>query len=380
MPVLPIDALELVIVPVTAATTWTFVRVRTADGHTGIGEATLFSDPAGLAAAGALLAQSARGASSDPAARWGWMHLRAADRTALADAAIASAVDQALWDVAGRRRGLPVHALLGGSRCDRIPAYANVNRRTRDRSPAGFAASARAAESTGFNAIKIAPFDGVTPATAATPAGRVGLDTGLERIAAVRRALRPETALMVDCHWRLDDATAAAILPELARDGVSWFECPIPESPAAVPALRALRAAANARGMQLAGCEQMVGVEGFEPYLAGGAYDVIMPDAKYVGGLGEMLRITRLAARHGASVSPHNPSGPICHLATLHVAAVADALLHVETQFDETPLFQTIVEGDVALPRDGACALPAGPGLGARLAEPLPGAASVSAG
>ena len=185
---------------------------------------------------------------------------------------------------------------------------------------------------------------------------------------------------MVDCHWRLDDATAAAILPELARNDVSWFECPIPESPTAVPALRTLRTAANARGMQLAGCEQMVGVEGFEPYLAGGAYDVIMPDAKYAGGLEEMLRIARLAARHGASVSPHNPSRPICHLATLHVAAVADALLHVETQFDETPLFQTIVEGGVALPRDGACALPAGPGLGARLAEPLPGAASVSAG
>lgn len=374
MPTPPVEALALLPVPVTDATTWTFVQVRTADGQDGVGEATLLADPAGLAAAAAILARSARGAPSDPAARWAWTALRAAGHTTLADATIASAVDQALWDIAGRRRGAPVHALLGGARRARLPAYANVNRRTRDRSPEGFAASARAAEAAGFVAIKIAPFDGVTPAAAGTPAGRAGIDAGLARIAAARDALQPATALMVDCHWRLDEAIAAAMIPELARHGVSWFECPIPESPAAVPALRALRAAANARGLRLAGCEQMVGVEGFEPYLAGGAYDVIMPDAKYAGGLAEMLRIAALAARHGVGVSPHNPSGPVCHLATLHVAAVAEALLHVETQFDETPLFAAIVGGDPHLPRAGECALPAGPGLGARLVA-APGAA-----
>ncbi len=363
MPHAPIDAIDLLAVPATDATTWTFVRVRTPDGQEGVGEATLLADAAGLAEAAAFLARSVRGAPSEPAARWAWTTLRAAGRTTLADAAVASAVDQALWDIAGRRRGEPVHALLGGARRERLPAYANVNRRTRDRSPAGFAASARAAETAGCTAIKIAPFDGVTPATARPAA----LAAGLERIAAARGALRPATTLMVDCHWRLDEAAAAAIIPELARHGVAWFECPIPETPAAVPALRALRTAANARGMQLAGCEQMVGVEGFEPYLAGGAYDVIMPDAKYAGGLAEMLRIFALAARHGTSVSPHNPSGPICHLATLHVAAVAESLLHVETQFDETPRFGTIVDGDPHLPRAGVCALPGGPGLGVRL-------------
>jgi galactonate dehydratase len=380
MPRDAIDTLALLTVPAAPGTVWTFVRVRTADGLTGEGEATLLSDAAGLAAATALLAQSARGAPADPAARWAWSTLRAAGRTALADAAVASAVDQALWDIEGRRRGEPIHALLGAAARTRIRAYANVNRRTRDRSPEGFAASARTAEAAGFTAIKIAPFDDVTPATVATPDGRRAIERGLERIAAAQAALGAANELMVDCHWRLDDATATAIIPELARHGVSWFECPIAEAPGAVARLRALRSAANERGMRLAGCEQMIAAEGFEPYLAAGAYDVIMPDVKYAGGLEEMLRIARLAARHGASVSPHNPSGPVCHLATLHVAAVADALLHIETQFDETPLFSTIVAGDAALPRDGACTLPAGPGLGARLVDPLPGAAPLSDG
>jgi galactonate dehydratase len=374
----PIDSLEAATVPATPATVWTFIRVRTARGLEGVGEATLSNAPAGLAAAAALLAGSARGASADPGERWAWRTLAAAARTTLADAAIASAVDQALWDIAGRRRGAPIHALLGPATRTRIPAYANVNRRTRDRSPAGFAASARAAEAAGFAAIKIAPFDDVTPATAGAPAGRPALAAALERIAATRAALRSDAALMVDCHWRLDETTAAAIVPELARQGVSWLECPIAETPAAVPALRRLRSAANDRGIRLAGCEQMIGVAGFEPYLAGGAYDVIMPDAKYAGGLDEMLAIARLAARHGVQISPHNPSGPICHLATLHVAAVAEALLHVETQFDETPLFAAIVDGDPALPRDGFCALPEGPGLGARLADPLPDPAAAT--
>ena len=85
---------------------------------------------------------------------------------------------------------------------------------------------------------------------------------------------------------------------------------------------------------------------------------------KYLGGLARFQELAASAARHGAIVSPHNPTGPICHAASLHVAAVLPELDSLEVQFDETPLFDELVGGVVSPVVAGAAALPAGSGLG----------------
>ena len=133
---------------------------------------------------------------------------------------------------------------------------------------------------------------------------------------------------------------------------------PAPEHEETRAALVRLRAQANARGIRLAGMEHGIGVAGFAPYLASGCYDVMMPDAKYVGGLAEMLRLAELFAEAKVAFSPHNPTGPVCHAASLHVCAAAPHLERLEVQFDETGLFSTLVEG---LPKvgGGISALPA---------------------
>ena len=87
----------------------------------------------------------------------------------------------------------------------------------------------------------------------------------------------------------------------------------VDEEPGAIPALKRWRALCNARGMVLAGLETQIGLAAFEPYLSAGAYDVVMPDVKYVGGLVETVAVAERAAACGVAVSPHNPSGPVCH-------------------------------------------------------------------
>ena len=210
----------------------------------------------------------------------------------------------------------------------------------------------------------------VTPETDATPEGRRLIEAGLSRVAAVRQAAAAAGTgihLYVDCHWRFSAATAAVVLRELADLGVVWFECPLPETAANMGALRRLRGQANARGVRLAGLEELTHAEAFRPWLEAGCYDVVMPDVKYAGGIGGVLKVAELAAGFNTACAPHNPTGPVCHAASLVACALGPNMEMLEHQFDETPNFWDIVDGDLPQPLGGISRLPQGDGLGVAL-------------
>jgi galactonate dehydratase len=319
-----IASVRAVTARVTPRTTWVFARVVGENGAVGWGEGTLEGRAAEVAAA---IGSFRPGPLSND----------------LVNAAAHSAIEQATWDLKARAAGQPLAELLGGAKRERVALYANINRGTTDRSPAGFAARAAEAAALGFAAIKIAPFD--------------KMDEGYARIAAVAEVLAGRAEVQVDCHWRFDEPKAREALTECARLGVRWFECPIPETPENFAAIRRLRGRANAAGMRLAGAELFIGAEGFRPILEQGLYDVVMPDVKYAGGLVECLRIAKLAALHGAAVSLHNPSGPVCHAHSVHLSAALETGERLEYQHGETPLFFAIAPG-LEAPRGGYASLP----------------------
>ncbi len=348
---------------ITPKTVWAFLRLETGDGRVGWGEATLPN------ATGALLEAAERylpGLRGEPAAPLILERLQEADPP-LPLAALASALDMALLDLEGQRRDLPIHALLGGAVRQAVPLYANINRRTVERTPVAFGASAAAAGTAGYTIFKLAPFDEIDQARCAEGDIAGALEPGLERIAASRTAIGPEAALRVDCHWRFD-LRAAEVMIDACRDfGLDWIECPVPETADAAEAIAGLRKRAARHGCRLAGLEMGTSPAAFQPFLEAGSYDVIMPDVKYLGGLARFRSLAGNAARHGAIVSPHNPTGPVCHVASLHVAAVLPELDSLEVQFDETPLFEDLVGGHVPAVTSGAAAPPRRPGLGVAL-------------
>lgn len=352
-------------IQVNTRTCWIFVQLRRDDTSIGCGEASLPGHEASvLDVAQRLTSRALLSRIGDPG------NFAAANApTTLAEAAVVSAIDQALWDLHAQSLQIPVAQALGGSVRHRIAVYANINRRTEARTPAGFAQSARAALAAGYDAFKLAPFDHVSPTICAAGQGFEAMQHGLACIAAVREAIGPRRRLMVDCHWRFDAATAAALLHAAATIGVYWIECPIPENHDNIQALVRLRAIANARGIRMAGLELGIRYEYFRPYCEAGAYDVMMPDVKYIGGLHEMMHTAEQLARHGVQFSPHNPTGPICHAASLQIAAAVESFDMLERQFDETPLFDQLVGSDFGAVVDGHCMFSSAPGIGARLLD-----------
>lgn len=356
-----ITGAKLLSARVTERTSWLFLRLDDEAGLTGWGECTLAGREGEVAAAAREALPGLLTRRFAPQGLIG--ELKTVD---LPQAALSSAICQAVRDLAAQHEGAPLARALGASRRGAVSLYANINRRNRDRLPQTMAESARLAAAAGFSAVKIAPFDEVTPGVSMTAAQ---MAPGLERIAAVREAIGPGARLMIDCHWRFDPASAAEMIRAAAEFNPWWIECPLPETSETMKALKALRHLANSLGARLAGLEMCVRAEGFRPWIEAGAYDVMMPDVKYAGGPDEMLRIADEMAAGGVTFSPHNPSGPVSHLHSLHLCAACPGADLLEHQFDETPLFARLITPAAPESRNGAQPLPEGPGLGAGLDE-----------
>ena len=340
---------------------WVFVRVHTDEGLVGLGEAS----HGGNALVQAYLEHRLRRelVGRDPLQIEPLVTEMLARASGRAAATAVSAVEQALCDLWGQALGRPIWGLLGGRHRDHVVLYANVNRATFDRSPAGFAESARRAAADGFRAVKCAPFDDVHYRYPDRAANLQGIATGVARVVAIREAIGPDVRLMVDCHSRFDVPTAIKVAQELAPLNLTWLEEPVPDCD-----LDGLERVRERGGMPIAGGESLIGRVGFWETVRRRTLDVIMPDVKHTGGVLELRKIAAMAEACRLSVSPHNPSGPISTLASVHVCAAIPNFLTLEFPWGETPW-----RGELLTPRevvaDGAIAVPERPGLGFTLNE-----------
>lgn len=344
-------------------TIWRHVVLETNLGLTGYGEASLDGAPDGFEVTCRHAAQSLVGRDVGPDTMTPLSQLL---DSGLATRTLHSALDQAVSDLRAQHQGVSLWKWLRPHSSDRaIGLYANINRTTTNRSAAGFGANAAKAAHEGFGAIKIAAFDGLTRDLCEQGEGRDLIEDGLLRLEAVAKAA-PNATIMVDCHWRFDELTACKIIPRLAEIGVSWLECPLPETEDNIEALRVLRREANKHDIRLCGLETHGGWEHVAPFVVGGAYDVIMPDVKHAGSLGAIVDIADRAASHGVAVSLHNPSGPIAHLSSVHTAAAIGAQELLEVQWRESDLFFEVTSPPPEI-SGGECRPGQSKGLGAVL-------------
>ena len=358
-----ITGMETIVVRATGRTTWIFVRLSTNDGMTGLGEASMGrrTDMPELEQFFDLV----RDRSPFEIERYrqnGRATAAGGDRVL---ATAFSAIEQAQWDLVGKALGAPVYDLTGGALRHDLPAYANINRATSDRTPEGFAANARQAAADGFRAIKAAPFDGFPPLDGPAADVEAATELGIACIEAMRAAIGPDVDLKIDVHSFFDVPLAIEVARRLEPQQLSWYEEPVP--PTDVASTKAIKEGIS---QTMAGGEFLFGVEGFEPLCREGAVDIIMPDVKHCGGLAEMAKIATVAELHGVLVSPHNPSGPVSTMVSAHTCAGMSNFDILEYQWNEADW-----RGDLLDPPErfeaGILRVPDGPGFGVTLNDAL---------
>jgi galactonate dehydratase len=361
------------IVPVNVRGNWVFVRVFSDAGRVGIGEASHSGDDEQCVSMLARVGEALQGrdplniqATWDTMIRWPWSR-HFPDASDRVRQTVVSAIEQALWDLLGQEAGMPVHQLLGGAFRDSIPLYANINRGMTDRTLEGFVRRAEGAVAEGFKQIKISPFDEVQRSSPDAPDIQEAIARGLERVAAVRRAVGEDVDILIDCHCCFDLPLALQVGGELAALDVYWFEDPTPRH--SISVLREVQA--NVR-LPVAAGETFFGLDGFRELLTTHACAVAMPDVKHCGGIAEARKVAVLAEamQTPLGISPHNPAGPVSTAASLHVCAATLRAPVLEYQWNEVPWRSDLISPPERV-TDGALALPDGPGLGIRLNEAL---------
>jgi D-galactarolactone cycloisomerase len=263
-----------------------------------------------------------------------------------------SGIDIALWDLAGQAAGQPVGRLLGGRYRERVRPYASI---LADEPPA-LQARLLALKSQGFTAFKIGW----------GPLGRVSAAVDEAIVRAAREAIGPQGLLMVDpgasdAFWRQGYQWALRTADMLAAYDVTWFEEPL--RPDDLEDFIALRRAAR---VPIAGGEVLTRRQAFLPWLQGGAFDIVQPDATKVGGLSESRRIGWLAEACGVRLIPHGWNTAIGLAADLHLASALPATDLVE-YIGGSVYVDALVAGGWRLDADGMLAIPQRPGLGLEL-------------
>lgn len=254
-----------------------------------------------------------------------------------------SAIDIALWDIAGRIAGKPLHALLGNAARARVPAYASL---LRYGEPGAVARNAAEAIRRGYRHVKLHEVD-------------------LACIEAARGAIPGDVPLMLDinCAWNSVEE-AIAFGRAVAAPNTRWVEEPTwpPENADSIAAVRAAGHTAIAAG------ENAGSPDDFRRLFAAGAVDYAQPSVTKVGGVSAMMEVAGLAQQAGVAFMPHCPYFGAGLLATLHILAAMDAETPIEVYFADLSLAPYGRALDV---RDGFMAVPDAPGLGL---EPDPAA------
>jgi galactonate dehydratase len=336
---------------------WLFVKITTDDGLHGWGEGSLHGSIPAVDAAIHELGDSLIGKDPSGVERH-WQSLYHAWRWRggpILTTAI-GAIDIALWDLEGKRLGVPVYRLLGGPYRDRLPVYAShwLNGVT---TAEGAFDGAREAVSRGFRGFKWTAFD--SQKLRENEAREIAHKASL--MAAAREGAGQDTEIYVECAERLSPRSAEIAARAFAPYRPGWFEEPIPfENPAAMIRLRQTLPVPIATG------ERLLTRWDYRELLHEGGCHVAQPDVMHCAGLTECRRIASLADMHYIPVAPHNPGGPICNLASMHLAAAIPNFLVLEQMEDERPLRDALCTDPVRF-EDGCFVLPDAPGLGTDL-------------
>lgn len=338
--------------------TWTdehlcLVRVTADDGAYGIGQCAPYQAPITTEVVHRMLAPRLLGGPEGPAATVAESLFEAHYKfTGSFLCRAVAGIDTALWDLAARRRGVPVCTLAGGAPRT-VPVYASSMQRAI--APADEAARMSALRDTqGFRAFKtkVGHRRGGSPDPARTPAV----------LSAVRRAVGERAVLVADANGSYTPDAALTVARMAADQGYAAFEEPCPHDE-----IEQTAQVRSAGILPIAGGEQDYGLPHWRR-LAGSVFDICQPDVGYAGGFSRSLAIAAIAAAAGRPTTPHTANRSLLQVFSLHLmCAIGRPWDFLECSIDQASWVDGLFLDPLAI-RDGAMACPVSPGWGVELA------------
>lgn len=348
---------------------FSFVEVTTNEGITGVGECVC-SDQGVLESAIRLLRSGLIGEDPFNVEKI-WRKMYGTVFFYLTPS-IMSAIDIALWDIMGKKLGVPCYELLGGLYHNRIRLYTHLRGAWnsypdkesdyiyyedwgKGDSPGELAKNAKDLVAEGYTAFKLDPF---APGKDRWPNYRPAeMKKAVARVAAIREAVGDDIDIIVEAHNKFNASTAITIGKMLEELNVLWYEDPVPAGQ-----LKALQKVSRQVNIPIAAGERLFTKFEYKDYLETGAVDVLMADVGKVGGITELKKISVLTETYKTSFSPHNPFGPVSAVASAHVCASSPAFLILEHEH----FIPWAIEPPINA-KDGYIRLSSGPGLGISL-------------
>ncbi|GAA3731046.1 galactonate dehydratase [Plantactinospora mayteni] len=339
---------------------WLFVRIETADGVVGWGEATCEGRSETVRTAVHQLSELLVGQDALRIEdHWQVMTKGSFYRGGPILASAVAGLDQALWDIAGKHFDAPVHQLLGGPVRDKIRVYGWVG----GDEPGEVAEHIAEQVAAGLTAVKM------NASGRMSPVGSVAeLDGVVRRVAAAREVLGEHRDVAVDFHGRFTLANARRVAPLLEPFRPFFLEEPVvPENS------HLLGEFVRSTSTPVSTGERLYSRQEFLPALQAGIA-VAQPDLSHAGGITEVRKIAALAEVYDVQLAPHCPLGPIALAACLQVGFATPNYLIQEQSIGihynaDAEVLDYVVDRTPFGFADGHIARLTGPGLGVQIDE-----------
>jgi L-alanine-DL-glutamate epimerase-like enolase superfamily enzyme len=326
------------------------VKVETDEGLDGIGEASLAGRERGVL--GILDHFAALLVGRDPARIediWQELYRNTFWRGGPTLLSAISGIDIALWDLKGKRLGVPIHDLLGGRTRDRVRVYTHVN----GASDGELFERALAAVERGYTALRVVPalFD-ARPWDA-----RKSVRATIRALEGLRAAVGDDVDLLLDVHHRFTPLENVHLARGVEDLDLFFLEDPIP--PDNLQSYQLLRAKID---VPLATGEAMVTKWSYKYLIEHELIDYLRVDPVHAGGITETKKVAVMGEVHDIDLALHNPTSPVCAAACLQIDAAVPNF-GIQEAIDPPPMMREIfpVQPEV---RQGHFEITDQPGLG----------------
>lgn len=279
-----------------------------------------------------------------------------------------SGLEIACWDILGKDRNRPVHALLGGRINDRIRAYTYLYPLAHHdihgfwNDPQAAAESASDCVSRGYTAVKFDPAGPYTLRGGHMPA-MSDITRSVAFCKAIREAVGDRADLLFGTHGQFNTAGAIRLGQALEPFHPLWFEEPLPPD-----SFDDMAKVARSVRIPVATGERLTTKAEFAQVLRSGAAEILQPALGRAGGIWEMKKVAAIAEVFNAQMAPHLYAGPVEWAANIHLAASIPNILMCESI--ETDFHDRLIKGAIRV-EDGFITPPDAPGLGIEVDEAL---------